>query len=149
MFCLSKGLCAPVGSMLVGTREHMERARIFRKALGGGMRQVGVLAAAGLIALNSMTERLAEDHANARMMAESLAEMPGVEIDLNGVQTNIVRFRLTDGKSAIEVVAGLKRRGVMAGNLGPHAIRLVTHNDVSRAQCQDATARIREALTGV
>ncbi len=83
MFCLSKGLCAPVGSMLVGTRRHIDRARIFRKALGGGMRQVGILAAAGLVALDTMTERLAEDHANARLLAEALAEIPGISIDLD------------------------------------------------------------------
>ena len=147
MFCLSKGLCAPVGSMLVGTHEHIRRARIFRKALGGGMRQVGILAAAGLVALDSMTARLADDHANARLLAESLAQAPGVSIDLDGVQTNIVIFRLKDGKSAPAVVAGMKQRGVLAANLGPRAIRLVTHHDVDRSQCEDAAARIREELS--
>jgi threonine aldolase len=147
MFSLSKGLCAPVGSMLVGTHKHIERARIFRKALGGGMRQVGILAAAGLVALDSMTARLAEDHANARLLAESLAQVPGVSLDLDGVQTNIVIFRLKDGKSAPEVVAGMKRRGVLAANFGPHAIRLVTHHDVDRSQCEEAAARIEDELS--
>ncbi len=96
-FCLSKGLCAPVGSMLVGSRELIDRARIYRKALGGGMRQAGVLAAAGLIALEEMPKRLAEDHANARMLGERLAELPQVEIDLGSVQTNIAIFSLRNG----------------------------------------------------
>lgn len=110
------------------------------------MRQAGILAAAGLVALDTMTARLADDHANARLLAESLAQAPGVSIDLDGVQTNIVIFRLTGGKSAPKLVAGLKRRGVLAANFGPHAIRLVTHHDVDRAQCQDAAARIGEEL---
>jgi threonine aldolase len=146
MFCLSKGLCAPVGSMLVGTREHIDRARIFRKALGGGMRQAGVLAAAGLIALDTMTERLAEDHANARRMAEALVEVPGVQLDLAGVQTNILIFRITGGRNAIDVVAGLKSRGILAGNVGFDAVRLVTHRDVDRSQCEAAAVQIAEEL---
>jgi threonine aldolase len=146
MFCLSKGLCAPVGSMLVGTREHIQRARIFRKALGGGMRQVGVLAAAGLVALETMTQRLAEDHANARLLAESLAHTPGVCIDLGTVQTNIVILRLTGVKSALDVATGLKRRGILVGNIGQDAIRLVTHHDVDCFQCETAAVRIREEL---
>ena len=146
MFCLSKGLGAPVGSMLVGSREHIDRARVFRKALGGGMRQAGILAAAGLVSLDTMTERLAEDQANARLLAESLAKIPGVSIDLENVQTNIIRFHLTEKVSAAKIVAGLKRRGILAGDFGPHAIRLVTHHDVSRAQCEEAAERIREEL---
>src|SRR5665213_1336576 len=94
MFCLSKGLGAPVGSMLVGSRAAMERARIFRKALGGGMRQVGVLAAAGLVALHAMPARLTDDHANARLLAEAVAAEPNAEIDLDAVETNIVIFNL-------------------------------------------------------
>jgi threonine aldolase len=149
MFCLSKGLCAPVGSMLVGTREHIERARIFRKALGGGMRQAGVLAAAGLIALDCMVDRLAEDHANARLLAESLAPVPGVSVDLAAVQTNIVFLRLSNEKSAVAAVAMLKRQGVLAGNVGPHAIRLVTHRDVDRSQCEIALERITAVLAAL
>ena len=147
MFCLSKGLCAPVGSMLVGGREHIAQARTFRKALGGGMRQAGVLAAAGLVALDTMTARLAEDHANARLLAELLQQIPEVEIDPEGVQTNILRFCVTGKKTAPEVVAGLKRRGVLAGSYGSHAIRLVTHHDVSREQCQQAAVRFGEELS--
>src|SRR5207249_12144046 len=95
MFCLSKGLGAPVGSMIVGTREFIERARTVRKMLGGGMRQVGVLAAAGLIALEQMPERLGEDHANARLLATGLATIPGVSINPESVQTNILVFDIS------------------------------------------------------
>jgi threonine aldolase len=138
MFCLSKGLGAPVGSMLVSSAERIARARVFRKALGGGMRQAGVLAAAGLIALEEGPKRLAEDHANARLIAEALANTEGVSIDLTTVETNIVVFRLKSGRGAAELVARLKARGVLAGAFGPDAIRLVTHRDVSRGDCIDA-----------
>jgi threonine aldolase len=141
MFCLSKGLCAPVGSMLVGSRQQMDRARAFRKALGGGMRQAGILAAAGLIALETMTERLVEDHENARFLATQVADMPGVELDPATVQTNIVIFRLKQ-KPAAEVVQGLKRRGVLCGSVGKQAIRWVTHRDVSRGQCAAAVEQL-------
>jgi threonine aldolase len=147
MFCLSKGLCAPVGSMLVGSQEKMRYARIVRKALGGGMRQVGVLAAAGLVSLETMTDRLEDDHRNARLLAESLARIPQVTIDLESVQTNIVRFQLNSGTSASELVARLKRRGILVGNTGPDAIRLVTHHDVDRAQCEQAAAQIAAELS--
>ena len=138
MFCLSKGLCAPVGSMLVGSAEMMEQARIFRKALGGGMRQVGVLAAAGLIALEKMPARLHEDHANARLLAEALSHMECVDIDLDAVETNIVIFKLTGDMSAADLVARLKARGVLISTVGPNAIRMVTHHDVSREDCLQA-----------
>jgi threonine aldolase len=146
MFCLSKGLCAPVGSMLVGSRELMDQARIYRKALGGGMRQVGVLAAAGLIALETMPARLHEDHANARLLAEALANVDGVEIDPENVETNIVIFKLTGGVSATELVARLKARGVLASSLGPNSIRLVTHHDVDRNSCVMAAEVLTEEL---
>jgi threonine aldolase len=147
MFCLSKGLCAPVGSMLVGSRELIERARIYRKALGGGMRQAGVLAAAGLIALDEMTLRLGEDHANARLLAEGLAELPRVEIDLGAVQTNIVIFRLRGGGDAASLVARLKSRGVLSSTVaGPTGIRLVTHHDVDRAACERALVILTEEI---
>jgi threonine aldolase len=146
MFCLSKGLCAPVGSMLVGSAELMERARIYRKALGGGMRQAGVLAAAGLIALEKMTMRLDEDHANAKFLAESLAQIEGIAIHPNTVETNIVIFRLTGGLSAAEVVTRLKAQGILAGSVGADAIRLVTHHDVSRAGCRKAVETLAEEI---
>jgi threonine aldolase len=146
MFCLSKGLGAPVGSMLTGSAEMMERARIYRKALGGGMRQAGVLAAAGLIALEQGPARLHEDHANARLLAEALANMEGVAIDLDAVETNIVIFRLTGRLSAAELVARLKKRGILASTVGPDAIRLVTHLDVDRAACVTAAEALADEI---
>lgn len=146
MFCLSKGLCAPVGSMLVGSAEKMAQARIYRKALGGGMRQVGVLAAAGLIALEKMPKRLNEDHANAKLLAEALANVEGVEIDPETVETNIVIFHVREWISAGEVVARLKARGVLASTVGPNAIRLVTHHDVSRGHCMRAAEVLTEEI---
>jgi threonine aldolase len=145
MFCLSKGLGAPVGSMLVSSKENIAKARVFRKALGGGMRQAGVLAAAGLIALEEGPKRLAEDHANARLLAEAVAEVPGVEIDLADVETNIVIFRLTGGDAA-GFVAELKRKGVIASAIGPDAVRFVTHCDVSPKDCEMAAGLAVEVL---
>ena len=146
MFCLSKGLGAPVGSMLVGSEEQMARARLFRKALGGGMRQAGILAAAGLMALEEGPKRLHEDHANAKLLAEALANIEGVSIDPNSVETNIVIFRLTEGRSAPELAARLKERGVLANAFGPDAVRLVTHLDVNRGACIDAADALAEEI---
>jgi threonine aldolase len=145
MFCLSKGLGAPVGSMLLGSAADITRARSFRKALGGGMRQVGILAAAGLIALEEMPWRLHEDHANARLLAEAVAGCPGVELDLSMVQTNIVIFYLKEG-DASALVAALKEQGVACSAIGPKAVRLVTHFDVSRADCEIAAELLVKAL---
>jgi threonine aldolase len=152
MFCLSKGLGAPVGSMLVGSRKAIEQARIHRKALGGGMRQAGILAAAGLIALHEMPKRLSEDHANARLLADAVAaNSRAAEIDLEAVQTNIVIFRLRgkegqSGGDAAAFSAALKQRGVLVSAIGPHAIRFVTHYDVDRAACEKAAAIVSEQL---
>ena len=147
MFCLSKGLCAPVGSMLVGSKQLMDEARILRKALGGGMRQAGVLAAAGLIALEQMPSRLHEDHANARLLAEALALIECVDIDLDSVETNIVIFRLNGNVTATELVDRLKTHNILASTLGPNMIRLVTHHDVDRAACVRAAEAMTEELT--
>jgi threonine aldolase len=146
MFCLSKGLCAPVGSMLVSSRQNIERARNFRKALGGGMRQVGVLAAAGLIALNEMTARLQEDHDHAKLLADGLSELPQVVLDPPLVQTNIVIFKLRDEGDAEALVTALASRGVLTATVGPHAVRLVTHHDVDRAACERAGAILAEEI---
>jgi threonine aldolase len=146
MFCLSKGLCAPVGSMLVGSAELMEQARIYRKALGGGMRQVGVLAAAGLIALEKMPARLHEDHENARLIAEGLSHLECIELDLDSVETNIIIFKVTGDLSAEELVTRMKARGVLISTVGPTSIRLVTHNDVSRADCEKAVEVLTEEV---
>jgi threonine aldolase len=145
MFCLSKGLCAPVGSMLVGSREAIAEARVYRKALGGGMRQAGVLAAAGLIALEKMPLRLHEDHANARRLAEMLAQCSDVDIDLEAVQTNIVVFSLRT-RTAAELVVRLKAKGVLMSTVGPHSVRLVTHNDAGRAACEKAALILNEEI---
>jgi threonine aldolase len=146
MFCLSKGLCAPVGSMLVSSRRNIERARNFRKALGGGMRQAGVVAAAGLVALNEMTGRLQEDHDNARLLAESLSRLPQVVLDPPLVETNILIFTLRGEGDAEALVGALARRGVLAGTVGPHSVRLVTHHDVDRAACQRAGEILAEEI---
>jgi len=149
MFCLSKGLGAPVGSMLVGSAEMMARARIFRKALGGGMRQAGILAAAGLIALAEGPKQLHEDHANARLLAEALASIEQVEINLDEVETNIVIFRLTGGLKAADLSARLKARGVLANAVGPDAMRVVTHLNVDRAACVTAAEVLREEIAAM
>jgi len=149
MFCLSKGLGAPVGSMLVGSSELMDQARLYRKALGGGMRQVGVLAAAGLIALEQGPKRLHEDHANARLLAEILANIDSVAIDVDAVETNIVIFKLTGGISAADVVARLKARGILASAFTRDAIRLVTHLDVDRAACVTAAEALAEEIAAL
>ena len=145
MFCLSKGLGAPVGSMLVGTYDQMDRARLIRKALGGGMRQAGVLAAAGLVALEEGPKQLREDHAHARLIAEHIAEAPA-EIDLSTVQTNIVIFTLRDKAEADALVAGLKKRGILASTVYGRSVRFVTHRDVDRAACEEAAHATVELL---
>ncbi|HEY1014817.1 MAG TPA: low-specificity L-threonine aldolase [Herpetosiphonaceae bacterium] len=146
-FCLSKGLGAPVGSIVAGPREWISRVHRLRKMVGGGMRQAGVLAAAGIIALTESPGRLAEDHANARLLAEGLAALPGVEIDLAAVQTNIVVFRLRDGLMAPEAfLAALRERGVLMVGFGGDRIRAVTHVDVSAAQLREALEIVTSVL---
>ncbi len=145
MFCLSKGLSAPVGSLLCGTRAFIARARRTRKMLGGGMRQVGAVAAAGIVALETMIDRLAEDHANARYLAERLVELPGVEIDPAAVETNIVVFTLREG-TADEFLPRLAEAGVLATNFGPRRIRLVTHHGIERRHIDEAVARLARVL---
>ncbi len=144
MFCLSKGLGAPVGSMLVGSAEFIEKARRVRKMLGGGMRQAGILAAAGLYALEHHVERLAEDHGNARLLAGELAKIP--EVKLEPVETNIVVFELTK-TPAERLVTELRKRNILASAIGPRRIRLVTHLDVTRTDILEATGAIQEILT--
>ncbi len=140
MFCLSKGLGAPVGSMFVSTAEAVAQGRLLRKRLGGGMRQAGVLAAAALIALEDSPRLLVEDHANARFLAEQLSSIPGISIDPAKVQTNIVIFEVSGlGLTAGQLSSLLKARGVLANPVGPAHLRLVTHSDVSRSQCRQAT----------
>jgi threonine aldolase len=147
MFCLSKGLGAPVGSMIVGTRGFIEKARIHRKMLGGGMRQAGVLAAAGLVALEKSPPLLVRDHANARYLAEGLARIPGITIDPQKVDTNIVIFDCQQsGLRAVDICAQLHQRAIWAMDTGPHAVRMVTHYDVSRTGIERALAAMREVV---
>ncbi|MBC8164455.1 MAG: low specificity L-threonine aldolase [Bryobacteraceae bacterium] len=143
MFCLSKGLGAPAGSMLVGPRQLIDKGRLYRKRLGGGMRQAGVLAAAGLVALGKMPLRLKEDHDKARLIGSGLAAVPGLRV--LPVQTNIVIFDLTQvGLSSGAMSAELRSRGVLANGTGPYAMRMVTHFDVSEAECKEAVEAVHE-----
>jgi threonine aldolase len=151
MFCLSKGLGAPVGSLLVGRREAMDRARLYRKRLGGGMRQAGVLAAAGLIALEESPALLPTDHANARFLAERLSAVHPIKIDASKVRTNIVIFDVSGlGISADEFSRGLKEKGILANSISPTNMRMVTHMDVSRVDCEQAADAVASlALAGL
>jgi threonine aldolase len=147
MFCLSKGLGAPVGSMLVGSRDFTDKARVTRKLLGGGMRQAGVLAAAGLVALEESPKGLHRDHENARRLAQGLARLPGIAIDPAKVVTNILIFDVSGtGRTAADLCADLGKHNVLAGPTGPHAIRMVTHYDVDRAAIDRALAAFAEVL---
>ncbi|HUS18568.1 MAG TPA: GntG family PLP-dependent aldolase [Terriglobales bacterium] len=144
MFCLSKGLGAPVGSMLVGSKSFIEKARVYRKALGGGLRQAGILAAAGLIALEQMSLRLQEDHDHARLIAEALSKMPGVRIDMASVQTNILIFEVVQpGLSALDVTKRLAEQNILASGISTQQVRLVTHMDVDRGDCERAVNALR------
>ncbi|MFG3578663.1 GntG family PLP-dependent aldolase [Micromonospora chersina] len=140
-FCLSKGLSAPIGSILAGDRELVARARRLRKMLGGGMRQAGVIAAAGIVALTSMIDRLAEDHALAADLARRLADIDGIEIDASSVTTNIVLFRVTAGDlDENAVVRAARARGLALGEFGHHRIRAVTHRGLTQTEVRDAAA---------
>jgi len=143
-FCVSKGLAAPVGSVVCGTRDFVVGARRVRKMLGGGMRQVGVLAAAGIVALEQMIDRLALDHANARRLAEGVAVLPRVRIDLARVQTNIVLFSVDRPHGAEEMVTGAAARKVKIHAVGPASIRCVTHKDVDEADIERALQAFAE-----
>ncbi len=155
MFCLSKGLAAPVGSMLCGSRELIEEAVRVRKLFGGGMRQIGVVAAAGIVALTEMVDRLPEDHAHARRLAEGLAELTAVEIDPARVQTNIVVFKLradrVPGDPALSpaqrFVAGLTERGVACGAFGATEVRMVTHYEVTATDVEAALVAARQVVS--
>ena len=137
-FCLSKGLSAPVGSLVAGQKDYVARVRRARRMLGGGMRQVGVIAAAGIVALTEMVDRLAEDHVNARLLAGGLAALPGVQLDLATVQTNIVVFTLAPGIDSTEFSAHAKREGVLIVDMGGGRLRAVTHFGISADDCRRA-----------
>ncbi|MBI2204974.1 MAG: aminotransferase class I/II-fold pyridoxal phosphate-dependent enzyme [Candidatus Rokubacteria bacterium] len=153
-FCLSKGLGAPVGSIVCGSHELVSRARRVRKMLGGGMRQAGVIAAAGIVALERMIDRLADDHANARTLAEGVARLPGLRVDLASVQTNIVIFHVERGaadasaRATQELVAGGIARKVKVHAIGPMSIRCVTHKDVDADDIRRALDAMNEITQG-
>lgn len=137
-FCLSKGLAAPVGSLVAGDAGFIEAARRGRKIVGGAMRQAGVVAAAGIVALEEMVDRLPEDHARARRLAEGLAEIPGVTVDLETVQTNIVIFRPPADIDATTVIEGMAAQGVRISNYGLRGLRMVTHYEIDDAAIDQA-----------
>ncbi len=140
--CLSKGLSAPVGSLLCGSKDSIERARKFRKMLGGGMRQAGIIAAAGIVALETMVDRLGEDHANARRLAQGLAGIKGITLAQDNIPTNIVMFELSPELSAREFMEGLEKAGVKVGLRDGRPFRAVTHCMVSSSDIDEALTRI-------
>lgn len=150
-FCLSKGLAAPVGSIIAGPREWIERAKRWRKMLGGSMRQAGIIAAPGIVALETMVERLAEDHENARFLAGELAAMPGIELNPDHVETNIIVAVLTT-MEAVHFSELLRERAILASPFGGKKIRFTTHKDISRTDLERAlpeiNAILKEAATG-
>jgi threonine aldolase len=146
-FCLSKGLSAPVGAMLCGETGFITEARRWRKAVGGGMRQCGVLAAAGIVALEQMVDRLAEDHAHAYRLAEGIAQMPGLYLDLDTVQSDIVIFNVTSEQvTAAELVAGLKQRGVQMSAISADRIRAVTHHGIESGDIDTTLQAVGEVM---
>jgi threonine aldolase len=143
MFCLSKGLGAPAGSIICGSRAVIERARVLRKMLGGGMRQVGVLAAAGLVALDEGPQLITEDHVNAKRLAARIARIPGVLLDPSAVVTNIVIFDVSKtGLLSAKFCEALAKRNILAGPVGATEVRFVTHRDVGRAECEAAAEAV-------
>ncbi len=147
MFCLSKGLSCPIGSIVVGTEEHIQKARRARKILGGGMRQAGVIAAPGIIALEKMIDRLEDDHRNARLLAEGLIKMEGIKVDMKTVQTNMVIFDIDSlGVRADIFVKKMKGHGVLAGNISKTRIRMVTHRGIEKEDIEKALAATEETI---
>jgi threonine aldolase len=146
-FCLSKGLSAPVGSVLTGTKEFIEEARRWRKRLGGGLRQAGVLAAPGIYALEVMSGRLHEDHTRARKLAEYLNEVPGLHVDIDTVETNIVLCDVTEtGRSEVDFQQQLADAGIKASPFGEGIIRFVTHRHITDADIEEAYTRIAQVV---
>lgn len=147
-FCLSKGLSAPVGSVLVGERDFIKEARHYRKMLGGGMRQCGIIAAAGMVALTTMIPRLQEDHDNARSLAMGLGQIPGLEVDLDTVQTNIVRVNVKSAQLTAAALAELfEKNGIRCLARGPHTLRFLLHRHVSSQDVTTAIATIEKIVT--
>lgn len=146
-FCLSKGLCAPVGSILVGSKKFISKARRMRKMLGGGMRQAGIIAAAGIVALESMVERLAEDHFHANKLGKDIADM-GLAIDMSTVLTNIILFDVeSTGKTADKFALLMEERGVKCSQFGEYKIRLVTHHGISMSDIDYVSGVISKIIS--
>jgi threonine aldolase len=144
-FCLSKGLCAPMGSIVAGPRDYIAKVRKYRKMLGGGTRQVGIVAAAGIVALEKMVDRLAEDHANAKRLATGINKIPGLRVDMEVVQTNMVPVHTTGlGIDGPELQRLMKTYGVWFNADLPYRVRLVTHHDVTTADIDEALDRFAE-----
>lgn len=147
-FCLSKGLSAPAGSLLCGSEDFIYRARRNRKALGGGMRQAGILAAAGIVALEKMTERIADDHQNARALAQGISDIKGISIDMNKIQTNIIYFSLDHPKIESSLFFDkMFEKNIHFFELGPSWYRLVTHNGISKDDVKNVVEEFRQLLS--
>jgi threonine aldolase len=147
MFCLSKGLCCPVGSLLVGTDAFIEKSRKMRKILGGGMRQAGIIAAPGIVALESMINRLEEDHRNARHLAEEIAKISGIQIDLSRVQTNIVCFDVNDLKITSDMfISKLNQKGILSLALAEKKVRMVTHRGIEKEHVEKTISAIESVV---
>ncbi|MBT9149649.1 MAG: L-allo-threonine aldolase [Dehalococcoidia bacterium] len=150
MFCLSKGLAAPVGSMVCGSRAFIAEARRNRKILGGGMRQAGIIAAAGIVALEGMVDRLAEDHLNARRLAAGIAQIPGLSIDLARAQTNIIYFDLDDGRlAADELLTRLEKKGIKLLRTAGCSFRMVTHHGIRSEDIDTTLAALAAVMEGM
>jgi threonine aldolase len=147
-FSLCKGLACPVGSLLCGSGEFIERARKYRKMVGGGMRQAGIIAAAGIVALGSMIDRLQEDHDNARLLAQGLAGLPSLRLDPASGQSNMVSLQV-EGIPALEFQGRLREAGVLVTYMGGQRLRLVTHYGIERADIKEAIQRIRGVAGGL
>lgn len=148
-FCLSKALSCPLGSVLAGSREFIDKARFHRKRVGGGMRQAGIIAAAGIVALEKMIDRLADDHANAKLLAEGISKIPSLKVDMASVETNMVLVDHTGtGLSTAEFVAKLKAAGVLVGERAPKAVRMVVNRHSGKSEVEEAIRRVKAALAG-
>ena len=147
-FCMSKGLAAPVGSIICGKKDFIDQARGIRKGLGGGMRQAGIIAAAGIVALETMVDRLQEDHTNARLLAEGIADLPGVVLDPETIKTNIIYFDLNDAAiESADFLAVLAAKGIQFFDTGPRRFRMVTHNDISAEDVLYTIESFKSTLT--
>ncbi|MCE5296810.1 MAG: threonine aldolase, partial [Euryarchaeota archaeon] len=146
-FCLSKGLCCPIGSLLVGSNDFIDRARTNRKMVGGGMRQAGIIAAPGLVALDKMVARLKDDHDNAKVLAKGLSKISGVEIDMKTVQTNIVIANVKGtGMNSDAFVELCSKQGIRIFSFGPETVRFVTHHGIEKDDIETTISRIEASL---